>query len=171
MLVIPDLLPPSVLEPLIGELQDFLGRKAAEEEEAGRLPAGAAAELAALPDLGRRAAELCAALGEPPAHMPPTLSEVSQKSHTTAGMFSLMTHPNMLDTAASVFGHGEILVHPQFNLRGMLPEAQGILYHQDLAFLESDGCEDTLFANFWIPLCGALWPLRSSAFLDADRCF
>ena len=73
------------------------------------------------------AARLCALLGEPPAHMPPTLSAVSTKAHTTVGMHALMTHPALLDVVQSIVGE-EILVHPQFNMRGMLPEAQGILW-------------------------------------------
>lgn len=82
--------------------------------------------------------------------MPPTLSAVAQKKHTTAGMFRLITHPWILDAVESVIGP-EILVHPQFNLRGMLPGAQGVMFHQDLAFLDQDA-EETQFANFWIPL-------------------
>ena len=65
-------------------------------------------------------------------------------------MHALMTTPAILDVVTSVIGD-EILVHPQFNMRGMLPETQGVIWHQDLAFLETEA-EPTPFCNFWIPL-------------------
>ena len=149
-LVLPELFPTSALGPLLGELDSFLARKTSAEVAAGALSAETAEGFAGK-RFDRKAASLCAALGEPPAHMPPTLSEVSQKSHTTAGMFQLMTHPTILDMVESALGTGEILVHPQFNMRGMLPGAGGVRWHQDLAFLEPEA-EPTKFVNLWLPL-------------------
>lgn len=148
-LVLPNLFPPPAVALLVEEISSFLEAKAADEHRAGRLTADDCASLARLP-FDQRSARLCELLGEPPAHMPPTLSAVSSKSHTTVGMHSLMTHPSLLDVAASVIGE-EVLVHPQFNMRGMLPQSKGVMWHQDLAFLEPE-CEPTAFANFWIPL-------------------
>lgn len=148
-LVLPDLLPSSVTDALAAEIDAFLERKAAEEMAAGRLGSADVARLSRLP-FDERAARLCALLEEPPAHMPPTLAAVSSKSHTTKGMHALMTAPEILEVVSSVLGE-EILVHPQFNMRGMLPETQGVIWHQDLAFLEPEA-EPTPFANFWIPL-------------------
>lgn len=148
-LVIPELLPRSVTDVLVAEIDAFLETKGEEEMSAGRLSSADGARLARL-SFDERAAQLCALLAEPPAHMPPTLAAVSSKSHTTVGMHALMTTPAILDVVSSVIG-GEILVHPQFNMRGMLPEAQGVIWHQDLAFLEPEA-EPTPFCNFWIPL-------------------
>jgi phytanoyl-CoA hydroxylase len=147
--VLPELLPKSVTDALVAEIDAFLETKGDEEMSAGRLSSADGARLARLP-FDERAAQLCTLLGEPPAHMPPTLAAVSSKSHTTLGMHGLMTTPAILEVVSSVIGD-EILVHPQFNMRGMLPQTQGVIWHQDLAFLEPEA-EPTPFCNFWIPL-------------------
>jgi len=73
----------------------------------------------------------------------------------TEGVFKVMTHPGILGIVASLIG-GEILAHPQFNIRPKLPEqdASVVPWHQDLGYLEADA-EETFMVNFWIPLVDA----------------
>ena len=42
-------------------------------------------------------------------------------------------------------------MHPQFNMRSMLPGTEGVRWHQDLGFLEPEAAQ-TKFANFWLAL-------------------
>ncbi len=67
-------------------------------------------------------------------------------------MFSVITHPAILDTVESVIGP-EIMFHPQFNCQAKMPREtrSKIPWHQDLGFLRPEA-EQTLMANFWIPL-------------------
>jgi hypothetical protein len=95
-LVLPKLFNPTVISPLIAEIEGFLQHKTAELVSTGRLSAASAQGFSSQ-RFDYKAASLCAALGEPPAHMPSPLTEVQSKSHVTAGMFALMTDPSILD--------------------------------------------------------------------------
>ena len=78
--------------------------------------------------------------------------EVTGKRLKTAGMFSLITHPAILDIVESIIGP-EILAHPQFNCQAKMPNEtrSQIPWHQDLGFLHPEA-EATFMVNFWIPL-------------------
>ena len=69
----------------------------------------------------------------------------------TAGMFHVMTLPEILDVVESLIGP-EILVHPQFNSRAKLPDKTSVVnWHQDIGFLDPDVMQ-TFMVNFWLPL-------------------
>ena len=70
-------------------------------------------------------------------------------------MFGVLKHPALLDIVESVIG-GEILAHPQFNVRAKLPaqDRSVVPWHQDLGYLEKDAGE-TMMVNFWLPLVDA----------------
>lgn len=72
----------------------------------------------------------------------------------TAGMYHVMTLPEILDVVESLIGP-EILVHPQFNSRAKLPDRTSIVdWHQDIGFLDPDVMQ-TFMVNFWVPLVDA----------------
>ena len=78
------------------------------------------------------------------------LQAVSGK-RKTAGMFHVMTLPEILDVVESVIGP-EILVHPQFNSRAKLPDGSSVVdWHQDIGFLDPDVLQ-TFMVNIWLPL-------------------
>ena len=83
-----------------------------------------------------------------------TCKELSQSvlgKRKTAGMFHVMTLPEILDTVESLIG-SEILVHPQFNSRVKFPDQTSIVnWHQDAGFLDPK-VMDTFMVNFWVPL-------------------
>ncbi len=78
------------------------------------------------------------------------LTAVSGK-RKTAGMFHVMTLPEILGVVESLIGP-EILVHPQFNSRAKLPDRTSVVgWHQDIGFLEPEVLK-TFMVNFWVPL-------------------
>ena len=79
------------------------------------------------------------------------LMEAVLGKRKTAGMFHVMTLPEILDVVESLIGP-EILVHPQFNSRAKLPDRTSIVdWHQDIGFLDPDVMQ-TFMVNFWLPL-------------------
>ncbi len=79
------------------------------------------------------------------------LHEAVLGKRKTAGMFHVMTLPEILDVVESLIGP-EILVHPQFNSRAKLPDkTSAVGWHQDIGFLNPD-VMPTFMVNFWLPL-------------------
>ena len=144
-LLVEDVLPVQDLRPLVEEFEQVIDRKAREAYAEGRLNALYADE-----PFNRRLAKLSASL-----ETDEIWRLVEGKGHKTAGMFSMVTHPVILDIVESVIGP-EILAHPQFNSRARLPDrdGKGVPWHQDLALLNPDA-EGTFIVNIWTPLVDA----------------
>jgi ectoine hydroxylase-related dioxygenase (phytanoyl-CoA dioxygenase family) len=145
-LLIEDVLPPQVFQLLISEVERDIDQRAREAQQAGRLE-----DLYEDQPFERRLARICTTLeGEVESFW-----HFSGDKYKSEGMFSVMTHPAILDIVESVIGP-EILAHPQFNLRAKLPgqEVTVVPWHQDLAYLMREA-EDTFLVNFWIPLVDA----------------
>ena len=145
-LLIEDVLPPQVFQLLISEVERDIDQRAREAQQAGRLE-----DLYEDQPFERRLARICTTLeGEVDSFW-----HFSGDKYKSEGMFSVMTHPAILDIVESVIGP-EILAHPQFNLRAKLPgqEVTVVPWHQDLAYLMREA-EDTFLVNFWIPLVDA----------------
>jgi phytanoyl-CoA hydroxylase len=151
-LILKELLDPGDFQPLIAELDAVVDRLARQAHAEGRLR-----ELYAEEPFERRLARIGEELADPDAF----LAQIEGKGHKTAGLFAIMTHPNILDLVESLIGP-EILAHPQFNLRAKLPgHAIAVVpWHQDLAYLEADA-DETPMVNFWVPLVDA--PMEAGA--------
>ena len=145
-LVLEDLLPDKAFGPLIAEIEEGIERGARESLEEGRIRQTFDGE----PFIRRFAMIEKEAGGTSKAGR-----HVLGKNLKSAGMFALMTHPVLLDLVESMIGP-EILSHPQFNCQAKMPgeEISKHLWHQDLAYLESEA-EETPMVNFWIPLVDA----------------
>jgi ectoine hydroxylase-related dioxygenase (phytanoyl-CoA dioxygenase family) len=145
-LLLEDVLSPADLQPLIDDITAGIDRKAREAVSEGRLcdPFEGA-------PFDRRLTRISDATDDPSE----IEREVTGKRLKTAGMFSLITCPAILDIVESVIGP-EILAHPQFNCQAKMPnEARSqIPWHQDLGFLHPEA-EATFMVNFWIPLVDA----------------
>ena len=143
VLLLEDVLSPADLQPLIDDITAEIDRKAREAFADERL----SDPFAGVP-FDRRLACISDAMDDPSA----IEKAVTGKRLKTAGMFSLITHPAILDIVESVIGP-EILAHPQFNCQAKMPnEARSqIPWHQDLGFLHPEA-EATFMVNFWIPL-------------------
>ncbi len=142
-LLLQDVLSPADLQPLIDDITAGIDRKAREAVSEGKLcdPSEGA-------PFDRQLTRISDATDDPSE----IEREVTGKRLKTAGMFSLITCPAILDIVESVIGP-EILAHPQFNCQAKMPnEARSqIPWHQDLGFLHP-GAEATFMVNFWIPL-------------------
>ena len=142
-LLLEDVLSPADLQPLIDDINAGIDRKAREVFADERL----SDPFERVP-FDRRLTRICDVMDDP--------SEIEKavtgKRLKTAGMFSLITCPAILDIVESVIGP-EILAHPQFNCQAKMPnEARSqIPWHQDLGFLHPEA-EATFMVNFWIPL-------------------
>lgn len=156
-LIVRGLLPPEAYQPLIDELiakVDQLTNKAVID---GFLNS---ADTFAREPFATRLARVSKACREPER----IWQSFQGKSHKTAGMFNLRTHPAILDTTESLIGP-EIYAHPQSNLRAKIPDdeekawaenlAGAVPWHQDLAYLVPEDAGETLVVNFWIPLVAA----------------
>ena len=144
-LIVDDALDATVLETLQEELGQRIGAFARQAQRDGLLH-----DLHEGADFHQRLSHLCDELQDPA----PLLRLVQGKLRT-AGMFRILTSPDLLDIVESVIGP-EILAHPQFNARAKLPhqDAAVVPWHQDLGYLEADA-EETFMVNFWIPLVDA----------------
>ena len=142
-LLLEDVLSPADLRPLIDEINAGIDGKAREAVALGRLrdPFDGA-------PFDRRLAHISGAMDD----SSEIEREVTGKRLKTAGMFSLITHPAILDIVESIIGP-EILAHPQFNCQAKMPNEtrSQIPWHQDLGFLHPEA-EATFMVNFWIPL-------------------
>lgn len=142
-LLLEDVLAPEDLQPLIDDIDAGIDRKAREAVARGHLrdPFEDA-------PFDRRLACIRDAMDDPSE----IEREVTGKRLKTAGMFSMITHPAILDVVESVIGP-EILAHPQFNCQAKMPNEirSQIPWHQDLGFLHP-AAEATFMVNFWIPL-------------------
>ena len=152
-LIIRDLLPREAIQPLINELQQKIRDLANEAVQRGLLDAANTFEDSPFETRLAQVADACSdrnwigkQLLQPDLYGKPR----------TAGMFTLRTHPALLDVAESLIG-SEILAHPQFALRGKMPDQEEtvIPWHQDLAYLKPEESGNTLVVNFWIPLVKA----------------
>jgi ectoine hydroxylase-related dioxygenase (phytanoyl-CoA dioxygenase family) len=145
-LLLEDALSPVDLQPLIDDITAEIDRKTREALSDGKLsdPFEGA-------PFDRRLTRISDATDDPSE----IEREVTGKRLKTAGMFSLITCPAILDIVESVIGP-EILAHPQFNCQAKMPnEARSqIPWHQDLGFLHPEA-EATFMVNFWIPLVDA----------------
>ena len=142
-LLLEEALTPGDLQPLIDDITEGIDRKARKAVCDGRLSdpfkdAPFDRRLACLRDAMDEASEIERA--------------VTGKRLKTAGMFSVITHPALLDIVESVIGP-EVLAHPQFNCQAKMPNEvrSQIPWHQDLGFLHPEA-EATFMVNFWIPL-------------------
>ena len=142
-LLLEDVLAPADLQPLIDDIDAGIDRKAQEACKGGQLRDGFEDA-----PFDKRLACLHDAMDDPSE----IEQEVTGKRLKTAGMFSLITHPAILDIVESVIGP-EILAHPQFNCQAKMPNEtrSQIPWHQDLGFLHPEA-EATFMVNFWIPL-------------------
>jgi hypothetical protein len=147
-LLVEGVIPPPAFGPLIREFNEVIDAKAREFHHQGRLK-----DLFEAEPFERRLERLYHALDEAGAR--DLWRTVHGKNMKTAGMFGVMTQPEILDIVESLIGP-EILAHPQFNARAKLPnhEATVVPWHQDLGYLERDA-EGTFMVNFWIPLVDA----------------
>jgi len=145
-LLLEDLIPDEIFEPVIADIEQGIERGALEASEEH----GTRNTFAAEP-FDRRLALVEEAFGE----AANVGRHVLYKSLKTAGMFGLMTHPGLLDLVESIIGP-EILSHPQFNCQAKMPgeEISKVRWHQDLVYLDADA-EETPMVNLWIPLVDA----------------
>ncbi len=148
-LIVRNLLPAEAYQPLIGELEARLDELIIEVAGEGLL--GRADTFPGEP-FATRLALVSKACSDPKR----IWGHFQGKRHKTAGMFTLRTHPSILDATESLIGP-EIYAHPQSNLRAKMPEQEATVvpWHQDLAYLVPEDAGDTLFVNFWIPLVRA----------------
>lgn len=140
-LLLDECLPVEAYQPLVNEFNTAIDRRAREAQARGQLE-----DVFADAPFDRRLAHLCAAMGTDKRFV----GEILGKAHKTAGLFSLLTHPAILNAVESIIGP-EILVHPQFNVRAKMPGEAEVAWHQDIAFLEPE-VEETFMVNFWVPL-------------------
>ena len=163
VLVLPQLLHSSILAPLMSELAEAVDTAAEAALKDGRLSAAAHQE-AMLQGFSTRLASLSRAMGELPNHYPVLIQDVVSKNNKSDAMFRLLTCPAILDLVEQLIG-GEILAHPQWNIRAPLPGDRGAPWHQDINLLDPD-CLHTPCVNLWIPLvdvtAGALQAIRGS---------
>lgn len=146
---VPEFLPAAAISPLVQELVATVDEGATLAMREGRLQRTEFDHSRGLP-FSQRLAALCSATGEPPNHYPQLAASSMSKNHKTEALFELLTYPQLLDVVESVIG-GEILCHPQWNIRASLPGDHGALMHQDINLLDSS-CEFTPMVNLWIPL-------------------
>ena len=145
-LAIEALLSPADLQPLIDDITQGIDAKARQACAEGRLRTLFGDE-----PFDRRLARIREAMDDP--------SEVERavtgKRLRTAGMFSVITHPAILDVVESIIGP-EVMFHPQFNCQAKMPgeNRSKIPWHQDLGFLHPEAAQ-TFMVNFWIPLVDA----------------
>ena len=161
-LILRDLLPPEVTQPLIDELDQGVELVAVEAVRQGKLDSDRT-----FPDASFATRLACMSAASSDRHW--MWQQVQGKRYKTAGMFTLRTAPSLLDVVESLIGH-EILAHPQTVLRAKLPDHEETVvpWHQDLAYLIPEEAGDTLVVNCWIPLVpattanGCLQVLRGS---------
>ena len=141
-LPIEGLFDPASLDPLIAELNEVVDGWAERYHEEGRLSERFAGE-----PFERR----LFLIHETMDGQCRELLEAVLGKRKTAGMFHVMTLPEILDVVESLIGP-EILVHPQFNSRAKLPDRTSVVdWHQDIGFLDPDVMQ-TFMVNFWLPL-------------------
>lgn len=148
-LCISEFLPATATSTLVQELSGAVDEGANLALLQGRLRKSHFDQSCALP-FPQRLVALCNATGEPPNHYPQLIAKAMSKNHKTEAMFNLLTHPQVLDAVESLIG-GEILCHPQWNIRASLPGDRGAVMHQDINLLHPS-CEATPMVNLWIPL-------------------
>lgn len=141
-LAVPELFDPSKLDPLIDELNNVIDSWARVYHREGRL-----SRLFYDEPFEKRMYKIYTTMkGECPEMVEAVLGK-----RKTAGMFHVMTLPEILDTVESIIGP-EILVHPQFNSRVKFPDKTSIVnWHQDIGFLDPE-VKNTFMVNFWLPL-------------------
>jgi phytanoyl-CoA hydroxylase len=144
-LILKDFLPDTVLNGVIADIESGIERGVQESLNAGKISVTFAdAPFDKRLALIEKEFGLGSGVGR----------HVFGKQLKTAGMFSLMTHPLLLDLAESCVG-SEILVHPQFNCQAKRPREtfSRHQWHQDLVFLDQKAA-NTPMLNLWIPLVG-----------------
>ena len=144
-LLVDDAVDPTVLQPLLAELDESIDAFARAALADGRLSDAHADE-----PFERRLDALALQLADPA-----PLLALGRGKQRTPGMFRIYTDSVLLDIVESVIGP-EILAHPQFNIRAKRPhQDEGVVpWHQDLGYLQPDAAE-TFMVNFWIPLVDA----------------
>jgi phytanoyl-CoA hydroxylase len=150
-LLVEDVLPVEALQPLIAELNETVDQNARKAQARGEL-----SELFEDEPFERRLARLVESVTDSSqTSFGDTFFEGLHGKLKTDGMFTIVTHPAILDIVESLIGP-EILAHPQFNIRPKLPnqDTSIVPWHQDLGYLEPDAAE-TFMVNFWIPLVDA----------------
>lgn len=142
-LTLREVLPVRAFDVLIGELEDIISVTANELSVAGYLN-----DLCAGEPFERR----LASLSKFEKAKLPLWRSVQGKHHKSAGLFQIITHPSLLDCVAKFIGN-EILAHPQFNIRAVLPNQleNTAPWHQDLGYLDETATK-TFTVNFWLPL-------------------
>lgn len=147
-LIVRDVLPSEAFELLIEEIDQKIDAAARQAVEEGLLDKSDRFENASF---AHRAAMLSGACSDPDWFWGPFRGKPK-----TRGLFTLRTHSALLDVVESLIGP-EILAHPQYNLRPMLPDHDSTVvpWHQDLAYLVPEDVGETLVANCWVPLVKA----------------
>lgn len=150
-LVIEEAFPPEDLDNLIAEFDASVEANAAEARAQGLIEQTFPAE----PFPSRLARIVEAASSLESADVSDVLYRNLSGKLRSPAMFSLLKHPALLDIVESVIG-GEILAHPQFNVRAKLPaqDRSVVPWHQDLGYLQQDA-EETMMVNIWLPLVDA----------------
>ena len=118
-LLLDNLYDPARLDPLIDELTHIIDRWAHRYYEQKRL-----ADMFEGAPFDRRFFRIHEAM-----------NDAVLGKRKTAGMFHVMTLPEILEVVQSLIGP-EILVHPQFNCRAKFPDRTSVVdWHQDIAAL------------------------------------
>ena len=150
-LLVEDVIPVEDLQLLIAELNETVDQNARKAQEKGEL-----SDLFEDEPFERRLARIVESVTDPSdTSFGDTFFEGLHGKLKTKGMFTVQTHPAILDIVESLIGP-EILAHPQFNIRPKLPnqDTSVVPWHQDLGYLQPDASE-TFMVNFWIPLVDA----------------
>jgi hypothetical protein len=125
-LLLDNLYDPARLDPLIDELTHIIDRWAHRYYEQKRL-----ADMFEGEPFDRRFFRIHEAMNGACSE----LNDAVLGKRKTAGMFHVMTLPEILDVVQSLIGP-EILVHPQFNCRAKFPDLTSVVdWHQDIAAL------------------------------------
>ena len=151
-LVIEEAFPPTDLDDLIVEFDASVEANATEAKNEGLIEQTFPAE--PFPTRLARIVEAASSLESADDQSGVLYRNLSGKLRSPA-MFSLLKHPALLDIVESFIG-GEILAHPQFNVRAKLPaqDRSVVPWHQDLGYLQQDA-EETMMVNIWLPLVDA----------------
>lgn len=149
-LMLPDVFAPAELEPLrqeIAGIVDATARRLAEEGKITNLHAEESFET-----------RLTRLLSDHPELLGDFLRDMEGKSgggHAGREMFSIITHPRLLDIMEALVG-SEIVGSSVYRIRPKVPYLnRGVVpWHQDSGYFAAH-CDDSLIVTVWIPLVAA----------------
>ena len=149
-LIVKDMFDPGELEPLRGELEERVNRKAQELLDEGKLQ-----RLHADESFDRRLARICDDSPENARAIIKVLEGVAGGGHAGIEIFKVITHPNLLGVIGSLTGE-EIVASSVYRVRPKLPRyARGVVpWHQDSGYFAAH-CDKHLIVTCWVPLVDA----------------